>query len=504
MHEPGPRLVAKPEGAQSALSVDAELREFLEEAAIGMQWLAPDGTILWANKTELGLMGYERQEYVGRRFTEFAAEPEVVEEALRRLRQGETVCGYELEVRCGGDRMRWVRLDANPWAREGHLLHARCFMLDITEKKKADEAQMRLAAIVQSSDDAIASKDLNGIVTSWNRAAERILGYTAEEMIGHSILKIIPPELHGDEPEILRKIRSGERIEHFETIRVTKGGERINVSLTISPVRNQEGRIIGAAKILRDVTAQKKLEATLRTTERLASVGRLAATVAHEINNPLEAVTNLIYLARLDAGTPEGVRNCLIAADDELQRVSHIARQTLGFYRDTSSPVLIRVSEAIDEVLVIYERRLSYKNITIRKQVKPELTVCALMGEFKQILSNLISNAIDASRNGTEIRLGAWEGRHPVSGIRGIRLVVADRGVGVPKASLGKIFTPFFTTKKDFGTGLGLWITRDLLEKKGGSIRCRSRVGEPGDERSGTIMMGFLPTATRATCEPQR
>src|SRR5262249_36775966 len=151
-----------------------------------------------------------------------------------------------------------------------------------------------LAAIVESSDDAIASKDLNGIVTSWNKSAERLFGYTAEEIIGKPITLVIPPELHSDEAMILGKIRRDERIDHFETIRVTKSGEKIEVSLTISPVKDANGNVIGAAKIVRDITENKKIERALRTTERLATAGRLAATVAHEINNPLEAVTNLV------------------------------------------------------------------------------------------------------------------------------------------------------------------------------------------------------------------
>ncbi len=203
--------------------------------------------------------------------------------------------------------------------------------LDIHEQKEASEHKHRLAAIVQSSDDAIISKNLQGIVTSWNPAAERIFGYTAEEMIGESILKIIPPELHDDEPRILETISRGERIDHFETTRVAKSGERMSVSLTISPVRDNAGKIIGAAKIARDITAQKRTEQALRVTERLASVGRLAATVAHEINNPLEAATNLLYLAR-ERVVRDDVRGFLAMAEEELDRVAHLTKQTLGFY----------------------------------------------------------------------------------------------------------------------------------------------------------------------------
>ncbi len=348
---------------------ETEFHQFLEAAAIGMHLLAPDGTVIWANPTGLSLFGYDEAQFVGHPLTEFLVDPPAFAEFLHRLCSGESVRGAEFHLRCGDGHSRWFRIDASPQARNGTLACAHCFVLDISEKRRADESQMRLAAIVESSDDAIASKDLNGIITSWNAAAERILGYKAEEIVGKSILTIIPPELQKDEPEILRRIQAGERIEHFETIRVRKSGEPIDVSLTVSPVRDKNGRIIGAAKILRDVTEKKKLEAALRTTERLASVGRLAATVAHEINNPLEAVTNLLYIACQDPDLPASARTCLTAADEELKRVAHIARQTLGFYRDTSSPVRISVAGAVEEIMAIYDRRFHYKGIQIATDI---------------------------------------------------------------------------------------------------------------------------------------
>ena len=198
-------------------------------------------------------------------------------------------------------------------------------------------ASRRLAAIVESSDDAIVSKNLNGIVTSWNRCAERTFGYKAEEIFGKPVTIIIPSDLQDDEHRILATIARGERIEHFETVRRTKSGELIDVSLTISPIKDEQGRVIRAAKIARDITQRKRTEKALQMTEKLASVGRLAATVAHELNNPLEAVTNFIYHARTTDDLPEPAKEYLTLADRELERVSHIAQQTLGFYRDTSA-----------------------------------------------------------------------------------------------------------------------------------------------------------------------
>ena len=214
---------------------------------------------------------------------------------------------------------------------------------DVTELRKTEETLRdsakrlgELAAIVASSEDVILSKDLNGIITSWNDAATRVFGYTADEMIGTSILKLIPEHLHSDEKTIIESIRAGRRVEHFETVRRTKDGRLIDVSLTVSPVKDSSGQVIGASKILRDVSNRKRLEQSLLQAEKIAATGRMAATIAHEINNPLEAVMNLLFLLRPKIADEEGI-NYLATAESELARVSHIAKQTLGYYREHAS-----------------------------------------------------------------------------------------------------------------------------------------------------------------------
>jgi PAS domain S-box-containing protein len=354
-----------------------------------------------------------------------------------------------------------------------------------------EEAALRLAAIVESSDDAIVSKDLNGIVTSWNKSAERIFGYKPEEIVGKPITTIIPPEHHDDEPRILSKIRAGERIEHFHTVRVAKNGDRIDVSLSVSPIRDEQGNIIGAAKIARDITQQRKMEAALHISERLASVGRLAATVAHEINNPLQAVTNFIYLARQQADLPEKIKHYLNQANRELGRVAHLAQQTLGFYRDNAEASPVDIRNLIDDVLTIYERKFKYKELNIVRQLEPGLIIDTLQGEFKQILSNLVANAIDASEAGGKIIIRARASRLFPSCSQGIRITIADTGVGISREDKSRVFAPFFTSKKAVGTGLGLWITSDLVAKRGGHIRFRSRDSKP----SGTVMSIYLPVS---------
>jgi PAS domain S-box-containing protein len=353
----------------------------------------------------------------------------------------------------------------------------------------ADEARLRLAAIVESSDDAIVSKNLAGIITSWNAAAERIFGYTAAEMVGKPITTIIPPELHDEEREILSKLFRGERIEHFETIRVTKAGNRIEVSLTISPIKDESGRVIGAAKIARDVGDRKRAERALRISERLASVGRLAATVAHEINNPLESVMNLIYLAKTDPSASPQIRDFLQMADEELQRVIHITKQTLGFYREQRGIVPVSVGGILQQLVSVFSPKINNQGIGMRLELRHDADILASPGELRQLFANLLTNSIDAAGPGGLIRIRTSTafktGQQPH-----IRVSVCDSGPGIPVAIRKRIFEPFFTTKDDVGTGLGLWVCSEILQRYNGSMRIRSST-QPG--RSWTVFSVKLP-----------
>lgn len=388
--------------------------------------------------------------------------------------------------------LRWLYCSGRKVQAESHLCG---IVQDVTARKIEQEAARRLAAIVESSDDAIVSKDLKGIVTSWNPCAERMFGYTAEEMIGRPITTIIPPELQNDETRILSTIARGERIEHFETVRMKKNGEPVEVSLTVSPVKDEVGRIIGAAKIARDVTERKKAESALRTSERLASVGRLAATVAHEINNPLESIVNLIYLARNSEDQVE-TRRFLALAEEELDRVSHLTRQTLNLYREPKSATNIRIGALVESLLSVFASRARNKRIRIRTDIDENLELCAVPGEVRQVVANLLSNGIDAIESGGEVRIRVsasvrWkDGRQP-----GVRIAVCDSGCGIPASSLARLFEPFFTTKTGTGTGLGLWVCKSIVDNQHGLIQVRSSTA-PG--RSGTVFSVFLPVDSQA------
>lgn len=353
---------------------------------------------------------------------------------------------------------------------------------------RLDDSRFRLAAIVDSAEDAIISKTLNSIICTWNDGANRMFGYTAEEIVGKSILTLIPPELHHEEDEILAKIRAGQRIEHYETTRLRKDGQPIQISVTISPIRDDAGHIVGASKIARDISDRKRLERLLVESEKIAAAGRMAASIAHEINNPLESVLNLIYLARQESDEGSKIHEYLLTAEEEIERVSHIARQTLGYYRDTGEPVPVCLDDLMQNVLTVYRAKLIQYGITVQTHFERPIEIAVLKGEILQVFSNIVANALDAMRSGGILRVTVCPTDR--SGTHGIATVVEDNGSGIPPDVAERIFEPFFTTKRDVGNGVGLWVARQLVEKRGGSIEISSSV-ERRDH--GTKVNIFIP-----------
>jgi PAS domain S-box-containing protein len=345
-----------------------------------------------------------------------------------------------------------------------------------------------LEAIVESSDDAIISKSLDGTIMSWNHAASQLFGYNRDEIVGSSILKLIPPNLRGEEPVIISKLIAGERIEHFETVRVKKNGELIDVSLTISPIKDAAGKVIGASKILRDISDRKRLQQSLLQAEKLAATGRMAASIAHEINNPLEGLLNLIYLAKTSAEYPDQVRSHLEAAEGELARVSHIARQTLGYYRENVSPIVVDLARIVHDVLRIYRPRLEANGIAICTHLAELPWLEIKRGEITQVLSNLVANSMHAMASGGELTISIGQ---TVFGDRPHALLeVRDTGCGIPYDQLNRIFEPFFTTRSTIGTGIGLWVANQFVEGHGGGIEV---VSSTDPVLHGTTMSVYLP-----------
>ena len=349
-----------------------------------------------------------------------------------------------------------------------------------------------LAAIVDSSEDAIISKTLFGTITSWNHSAERIYGYKAEEVIGRPISLLLPPDRPNEVNQILARLRRGEHIEHFQTRRVTKDGRILDVSLTISPIRDELGKVIGASTIARDVTDVKAAEQALRNAEKLAVAGRMAATVAHEINNPLEALTNILFLLEQNRSLDEEARSFVHAAEEELRRVMQITRLTLGFHRERGGTSLVKVSDLLDNVLTLYARKISSLGLKVVRRYESDTPVEGASGELRQVFSNLIVNAVDAlAETGDQLVIRVENGVdwRDLS-TPGIRISIADNGPGIPPNVRHQLFRAFFTTKGEKGTGIGLWVSREIILRHGGDIRVHSSSSRP---RKGTTFSIFLP-----------
>ena len=458
-----------------------------------------NGIITSWNEAAERTFGYTTEEIVGEPILRLIPPELHPEEAqiLTKLRAGERIDRYEtIRMKKNGERFP-VSVTIFPVKDDtGRVVGASKIARDISDRDKTDESRFRLAAVVESADDAIISKDLNGIVRSWNDGARRMFGYAAEEMIGQPILRIIPLELHYEEAAILARLREGERVDHFETRRTRKDGSTIELSVTISPIRDGSGRVIGASKIARDISDRRRIERLLIQSEKIAATGRMAAAVAHEINNPLEAVMNLIFLARQNSPPTGKAYQHLKMAEEELERVSHIARQTLGYYRDAGLPTEVFLHELIENVLTIYRSKLLAYGISVDTQFNDLQKVMVSRGEFIQIFSNLIANALDAMPNGGVLQVSI---RTLISSAGdGIQVVIRDTGTGIRSDHLGRIFEPFFTTKGDLGTGIGLWVTKQLVEKRGGQISVASNT-EPG--KSGTVVSLFVPFSAPALKE---
>jgi PAS domain S-box-containing protein len=450
-----------------------------------------DGIITSWNPAARRIFGYTPDEIIGHSVLKLIPpalhdqEPEI----LRKLRAGEQIAHFETTRLTKDGQELTVSLTLSPLRdKEGRIVGISKIARDITHQKLMDHVPFRLAAIVESSDDAILSKDLTGIITSWNRAAERIFGYSEKEIVGSSILRLIPEDLRSEERTILQKIQSGERIDHYETVRINKKGERLHVSLTISPLKDSSGKIVGASKILRNITERKKLEQSLLQAEKIAATGKMAATIAHEINNPLESVLNLIFLARTNITNSTEATAFLNTAEEELVRASHIAKQTLGYYREHSSAIKIALSQLVVDALRIYGPKLTASGTQIATNFDSSQQIIVRKGEMMQIISNLITNAMYAMPSGGTLTISVHDATECDK--HGLLLSIEDTGDGIPAENIEKIFEPFFTTRSFVGTGIGLWVAKQFVEGHKGRIGVESSV-DPASH--GTKMSIFLP-----------
>ncbi len=256
------------------------------------------------------------------------------------------------------------------------------------------------------------------------------------------------------------------------------------------PMREADGSVSGILVLGVDITERRRAEQALLQTEKLAAVGRLSASIAHEINNPLEAVTNLLYLIERSPDLPETAHNFTRLAQQELSRVSQIATQTLRFYRQSTARHSVQMSELLDSVLKLYQGRLTSVGIHVVRDYRASAPLLCFDGELRQVFTNLVGNALDASRDGGQITLRAREATNWSTGRKGVRVSVADQGHGMARETLKRIFEPFFSTKGMTGTGLGLWVSQEIIHKHDGTVRVHSNTSSL---HHGTVFSIFVP-----------
>ncbi len=483
-----------------------------------------EGVILQINSQTESLFGYTREELIGQRIETLVPERQREQhrhhfasftDKPKTRRMG---AGLDLKGRRRDGSEFPVEISLSPVSTEGGMVVLSAIR-DVSDRQRIEEEllraneelsrrkdrqlweyQNRLASVVDSSHDAIIGKNLDGVITSWNKGAERIYGYKAEEAIGQPIALLAAADRRDEIANILEDIRAGRLVDHFETVRVTKDGRHLNVSISVSPIRDAAGEIVGASTIARDVTAQKKAEEQLRRGQKMEAVGRLAGGVAHDFNNILGIITSCSELLRPHIGNDPLTTELSGYIRDACKRGATLTRQLLAFSR--KQPVQSRVLELNERLLDVCKllRPLMGEDVKVVFLPRSESAfVEADPGQLDQIVINLAVNSRDAMPHGGKFVIetdtadfdDAFASQHPpMNPGRYVMLAVSDNGCGMDDATRSRIFEPFFTTKEvGKGTGLGLATVYGIVKQSGGHIWVYSELGH------GTTFKVFLPCA---------
>ena len=471
------------EGGANLQASLAAIVESSDDAIIGKTL---DGTITAWNRSAERIFGYSAEEAIGQNITLIIPKERLDEEymILGKIRAGQRVEHFETCRQRKGGGMVDVSLTISPIRdTSGRVVGASKVARDITAARSAERAQDYLASIVDSSDDAIVSKNLDGIITSWNRAAERMFGYSSDEAVGKHISLIIPPELIDEEYAILARVKSGQRVDHFETKRRTRAGRLVDMSLTVSPILDRHGRIVGASKIGRDVTEQRRTEALLAETSRRKD--EFLTNMSHELRTPMNAVIGIAHLLTRADNLSAKDQKLVAMLKQSSDNLMGLINNLLDFSRLETGALHLEETEF--DLAALIEKAVVMLDVTARdKGLKLDVSWPSdLMDRYvgdplrlQQVISNLLANAIKfTERGGVEVRVRV-RGRH--DDITDLAIDVADTGVGIPPDKLDVIFDKFMqadasTTRRFGGSGLGLSICRALIETMGGRISVVSR-----------------------------
>ena len=467
-----------------------------------------DGMILFANLAFRRLCGPDGADGFERHFQQFLTKGAAIfyeNQLLPTLLQRGKIEGISLELSQPSGEQVPVFLnailrrsdDGNP---NGMLLSVfdavqrRLYEKELLRARKEAE---QLSEVVRRSSDAILRLGPDGAIQSWNEGARHMFGWSSDEALAKPITLLLEDEGRSQIQDAMVLLGRGAQVIK-ELTGLRKDGSSLEVSISLTPHLEAPGILAAFSAIIRDVTAQKLSERALLQNEKLASVGRLASSIAHEINNPLESVTNLLYILQSRPLDPESLA-LVSTAQEELARVSQIATQTLRFYKQSSSRTHLDLAALADSVLALYRARLTNAGITWTKDCKRASPVFCFEGELRQILVNLVANAYDAMKTGGKLTIRSRDTVILPEGVRGVRITVADTGAGMEQRTLSRVFEPFFTTKGIGGTGLGLWITLELVKNNRGQIKIRSST-KPG--RCGTVITVVFPHCDSAN--PQK
>lgn len=474
----------KQETLEALADRDERLRIGLTVAGMGTWRWEVDAKHDWRDASFNAMLGLPARESIqpAADFFErlYPEDRPLVEEAVDRTVHQDADYDIEFRLRREDGTFIWVR-DKGKLFRDldGKPLYITGAVIDITDRKvEQEELQLSRARFKRLFDVnmiGICFWGVDGKVVEANEEYLRIVGVPREEFDRRGYLDwrtLTPPEYRAADDRAIAECMQRGVSEIYEKEYVRRDGTRVPIVLGVAFLTGS--KFEGIAFVM-DITGRKQAELALLKQEKLASAGRLAATIAHEINNPLEAVTNLLYLARRAPDLPASVAAMLKTADEELQRVTHTAKQTLGFYRESSHANDVDIVHALEDILAVYARKLEHRGIRVESDFRARPIVHAFGGELRQVFSNVINNAADAMPQGGRLRVRvshAADGPQPF-----VRVTIADEGAGIERSLRHHIFEAFFTTKRDVGTGLGLWVTKQLVEKHGGRISLRSSTG---------------------------
>lgn len=369
--------------------------------------------------------------------------------------------------------------------------------------EELDESRQWFQTTLESIGDAVIACDLEGRVAFMNAVSEKLTGWTVAEAKGQKLEDVfcIVNEQTRETPENpVEKVRRIRKVVGLanHTVLISRGGKESIIDDSAAPILSGTGEMIGVVLVFRDVTEERQMQAALVASEKLAVAGRLAASIAHEIHNPLDSVANLHFLLSEENDAQQRA-DYLKLAQQELGRTMQISRTMLSLYREPKAPVLVDLRELIEGVLLLLDRRVQHSEITVETRISGSLAVEGFPAELRQVFTNLIVNAIEAAGAKGRLRIRAEQAESSEFHGSGAMIEIADSGPGIPAGAASKLFQPFFTTKGADGTGLGLWVSMGIVQKHGGSIR----VGKSDDgELTGACIRVFLPTRTLAGSKP--